>query len=278
MKTIIAFVVCATLLLSVASLAQVEVDARKVVDSYKDAVVTVTIVVNIKESYEGKTDSQEQKHTTTATVIDPSGLAVTSLAEVSPDSYMDDSDRSSGYSFSVETKDVRIKTADGTEIPADVVLRDKDLDLAFIRPKTKPEKPLASIDLTSASKPQVLDEVVVLTRLGQAANRSPAARLDRIESVLTKPRTLYILNNLHEELGIPAFTLDGKCVGVLVLRYAMSGSRGEDNDSYLAVVPCATLANAAVQAKEAKAEAKPPAKPEAKPETKPAAPAKPSAK
>jgi len=261
MIKIISAVVCAMLLLGAPGLAQVEVEARKVVDAYKDTVVTVQVVVNIKESYEGKTDSQEQRHTTTATVIDPSGLAVTSLTEISPDSYMDDSDRTSGYSFSVEMKDVRIKTADGTEVPADVVLRDKDLDLAFIRPKTKPQKPLPAIDLTNASTPQVLDQVVVLTRLGQAANRAPAARLDRIESVLTKPRTLYVLNNLHEELGIPAFTLDGKCVGVLVLRYATTSSRSEDSDTCLAVVPCATLANAAAQAREAK----PPAKSEAKP-------------
>lgn len=259
MRTIIASVVCATLLLSVGCFAQVEVDARKVADSYKDAVVTVQIVVNIKESYNGKSDSREQKHTTTATIIDPSGLAVTSLSEISPDSYLDESDRSSGYSMSVETKDLRIKTADGTEIPADIVLRDKDLDLAFIRPKTKPEKPLPFVDLASASTPQVLDQVVVLSRLGQAANRSAAARLDRVESVLTKPRTLYILNNVHDELGIPAFTLDGKCVGVLVLRYAMAASRDESSDSYLAVIPCATLANAAVQAKEAKPLTTPPA-------------------
>lgn len=266
MRNIIASVVCATLLLGVGCVAQVEVEARKVVDAYKDAVVTVQVVVNVKETYEGKTDSQEQKHTTTATIIDPSGLAVTSLSEVSPDSYyMDQFDRTSGYSVSVEMKDVRIKTADGTEIPADVVLRDKDLDLAFIRPKTRPEKPLPAIDLANASTPQVLDQVVVVSRLGQAANRAPAARLDRIESVLTKPRTLYVLNNLHEELGIPVFTLDGKCVGVLVLRYAATSSRSDESDSYLAVVPCTTLANTAAQAKEGK----PSAKPEANPPTSP---------
>jgi len=272
------FVVCMTLVVGAACLAQVEVDARKVADSFKDSVVTVQIVVNIKESYNGKTDSQEQKHTTTATVIDPSGLAVTSLSEVSPDSYMDESDKSNGYNFSVETKDVRIKTADGTEIPSDIVLRDKDLDLAFIRPKTKPEKPLAAVDLANASTPQVLDQVVVLSRLGQAANRSSAVRLDRIESVLTKPRTLYILNNMHDEVGIPAFTLDGKCVGVLVLRYALTTSRDESSDSYLAVIPCTTLANAAAQAKEAKPTAKPAANPSPKPEVKPAAAPKAPAK
>lgn len=261
MVKIVSAVVCATVLLGSPGLTQVEAEARKVVDTYKDAVVTVQVVVNIKESFEGKTDSQEHRHSTTATVIDPSGLAVTSLTEISPDSYMDEADRTSGYSFSVETKDVRIKTADGTEIPADVVLRDKDLDLAFIRPKTKPQAPLPAIDLKNASTPQVLDQVVVLTRLGQAANRAPAARLDRIEAVLTKPRTLYVLNNLHEELGIPAFTLDGKCVGILVLRYAATSPRSEDSDTYLAVVPCTTLANAAAQAKEAKLQTKPAASP-----------------
>lgn len=253
-----------TLLLGSACSAQLEVDARKIVEASKDAVVTVDIVVDAKMTYNGKTDKAEEKHTTTATVIDPSGLAVTSLTQVSPDTAMDQSEKEDGYSYSIETKDIRMKTADGTEISADIVLRDPDLDLAFIRPKTKPEKPVPFVDMTSSATAQVLDQVVVVSRLGQAANRSAAATLDRIESVVTKPRTFYIINsNLHDELGVPAFAMDGKCLGVLVLRYLSTGRPGSSDDYYLAVIPCSKIASAAQQAKDAKGPAKAPAKPTA---------------
>lgn len=250
--------ISATLLLCGTCFAQMEVDARKIVDASKDAVVTVDIVVDAKMTYNGKTEKAEEKHSTTATVIDPSGLVVTSLTQVSPDTTLDQSQKEDGYSYSVETKDVRIKTADGTEIPADIVLRDRDLDLAFIRPKTKLDKPIAFVDMAVAGTAQVLDQVLVVSRLGQAANRSSAARLDRIESVVSKPRTFYIINNsLHDELGVPAFAMDGKCIGVLVLRYMSTTHSESDSDYYMTVIPCATIANAAQQAKAAKAPDKP---------------------
>lgn len=276
-------VLVGTLTLCTVCFAQVEVDARKVADTYKDAVVTVDLVIEMSMTYEGQTDKRELKHSTTATIIDPEGLAVASLTQVSPDSSRDESaDSGSRY----DLKDVKIRTADGTEIPADVVLRDRDLDLAFIRPKVKPAQPLAYLDLKNASSPQILDQVVILSRLGQLANRATSARLERVESVVTKPRTFYVVNGtFHQELGVPVFTLDSKCVGLLVVRMNTSGrdSGSSSGQAYLSVLPCSTLANAAEQAKTAKPEVKPEPKPEAKPAAKPATkpaakPAKPAAK
>lgn len=232
--------------------AQVEVDARKIADAYKDAIVTVDLVVEIRMSYEGQTDKRETKHSTTATIIDPDGLAVASLTQVSPDSYRDPDDMDTTY----EIKDVKIRTAGGEDIAADVVLRDRDLDLAFIRPKAKPEKPLPYLDLANASSPQILDQVVILSRLGQLANHAPSARLDRVESVVTKPRTFYIIDGtMHQQLGIPVFTLDSKCVGILVVRLNMSRSYDRSGERmYLSVLPCPTLAKVAAHAKTAKPE------------------------
>jgi hypothetical protein len=245
-----------TLLPCAACLAQVEVEARKIADTYKDAIVTVDLVTDVKITYEGQTEKSEQKHSTTATIIDPDGLAVTSLTQVSPDSYRDQSDSSNSYRSDI--KDIKIRTADGTEIPADLVLRDRDLDLAFIRPKVKPAQPLAYLDVTKSSSPQVLDQVVVLSRLGQLANHASSARLDRIESVVTKPRTFYVIDGtFHQELGVPVFSLDSKCVGILVVRLNPSASRASSDASrqmYLSVLPCSTLANAMQQAKTAKPE------------------------
>jgi len=273
--TLILAALVAMLLPGTACRAQVEVEARKIADTYKDAIVTVDLVIDIKSSYEGQTDKRETKHSTTATVIDPDGLAVASLTQVSPDSYFDPSDSGD---VTYDIKDVRIKTADGTDIPADVVLRDRDLDLAFIRPKTKPAQPLPYLDLTKSSSPQLLDQVVILSRLGQLANHASSARLDRVESIVTKPRTFYIINGtMHQELGIPVFTLDSKCVGILVVRLNTSKAASGGERMYLSVLPCSTLANVAQQAKTAQPEVlttKPPAKPLPKPvTTKPTKPA-----
>ncbi len=145
--------------------------------------------------------------------------------------------------------------------------------------KKAPETPMKFVDISQSSSPQVADPVVVLSRLGQVGNRMLSVRFDRVQAVVTKPRTLYVIN--ADRLGCPVFALDGKPVGTIVIRTSGARSgRGSTfspmEDIMMAVLPCATVMKAAQQAKEA-----PPEKPAAAPPTKPApkmTPAKPPAK
>jgi hypothetical protein len=112
-----------------------------------------------------------------------------------------------------------------------VVLRDTDLDLIFIRPTEPPAKPMPVVNFAKPGTLQLLDEVVVLNRLSAAGNRTPAVSLGRIESVLMKPRTFYVLGQTTwgYSLGAPVFALDGKVAGLVLLRNTkteMETSRG----------------------------------------------------
>src|SRR5205085_2392831 len=132
--------------------------------------------------------------------------------------------------FKMETtiSDVKILLADGKDIAAGVVLRDKDLDLAFVRPKTKPEQALPFVDLKENGAPKVLDRVVTINRLGKVANRQASASLEHIEAVVTKPRTLYFPGSALTMTGTgsPAFLLDNKVIGVFVTRTIADKSGG----------------------------------------------------
>ena len=123
---------------------------------------------------------------------------------------------------------MKILLDDGTELPAEIVLRDKDLDLAFIRPKTKPASPMAAVDLTKSAPAQLLDQVITLNRLNSAAGRAYAASVERISAVIQKPRTFYIPDSTMTSttLGSPAFALDGNIVGVMVMRAVSSKGGG----------------------------------------------------
>src|SRR5579862_6558239 len=163
---------------------------RDVLAKSGSAVVTVKLAIKQSVSMGGRDSKSESKTETTGTVIDPSGLTVVSLATTDPSSTMKDTyaraiaargGDMSQFKFESELSDVKIVLADGTEIAADVVLRDKDLDLAYLRPSDKPAKPLPFIDLTKDAKAQILDEVIILNRLSQAANRAPAISVGRIE-------------------------------------------------------------------------------------------------
>ena len=54
--------------------------------------------------------------------------------------------------------------------------------------------------------------------------RAPAVSIGRIEAIVEKPRTFYLLGESMwaYSLGAPVFSLDGKLVGILFLRTAKS--------------------------------------------------------
>lgn len=234
-------------------------ECRKICKANEDAVVILQLVLETTSSYEGTSEKEQQKITATGTVLDPSGLVVASLTEVNPsEMYNRFYEEDSEFQTSSKVVDAKIRLADGTEIPADFVLRDQDLDLAFLKPKKPVTKPLAYINLADSQSPDLLDELIVLCRLGTSAGKLVGATVDRVRAVITKPRTFYVLNSsVHSSVGGPAFTPEGKLAGITLIRYAASksfdrGSRGGmDEVMSLVVLPCSTLSTIAEQAKKA---------------------------
>ena len=199
---------------------------RDVFKQHRQSVVTVQIVVKSKFSMGGMGgQSNESRQDVTGTIIDSSGLTVLSLAATDPGQMVQNvmsglSDEDSRFKIETELSDVKILLEDGTEVPAEVVLRDKDFDLAFVRPKTAITAQLAPLDLTKSAKVEILDQVIALNRLGNAAGRAYAASVERISAIVERPRLFYVPETSFTTtaLGAPAFTLDGKVVGLFVMR------------------------------------------------------------
>jgi hypothetical protein len=199
---------------------------KKIMNSYKDAVVKVEVVVQSKFVMNGsEMGDREFKSEVTGTVVDPSGLVLVSLTTIDPSKFMDSLMRGMGSDMKMEMKldlkGVKIILPNETELDAKIVLRDKDLDMAFIRPKQKPTKAMASINMNDRSNPQHLDEIVILGRLSKVANYAPSVMSARIAAVVTKPHTFYIPQvegGDMGDIGTPAFTMDGKLVGLILMR------------------------------------------------------------
>jgi Trypsin-like peptidase domain len=228
---------------------------RDIFKTHQHAVVTVQAVLKIS----GAGRSTESRQDLTGTVVDPSGLTVLALSACDPSEMYQRmmSDQSAQYKLDIEVTDIKMLLDDGTEIPAEIVLRDKDLDLAFIRPKTKPARAMAAIDLAKSSAAQLLDQVVTLNRLNSAAGRAYAASVERITAVLQKPRTFYVPDSTMTSttLGSPAFALDGSLVGVFVMRSigaADGGARNYRDSMTTIILPAEDILKAAKQAPEAK--------------------------
>lgn len=260
---------------------------RAVFKQHQRAVVTVQVVMKSKMSFGGLgSDSGEDKQDLTGTVIDPSGLTVLALSATDPMSMIRNmlggmGEEGARFKFDTELTDVKILLEDGTELPAEVVLRDKDLDLAFIRPKTKPAQPMPAVDLTQSGQADILDQVITLNRLGKAAGRAYAASVERISAVVQKPRLFYVPESTMTTttLGSPAFLLDGKILGICVIRsVSTEGARMslfslQPPGLTGIILPAADVLKVAKQAPEAKGDAAKPA--EKKEDTAPAKPANP---
>jgi S1-C subfamily serine protease len=226
--------VCASLLtlLSEPSAAQDgRVAARDVVKKWQAAIVNVRIVLKMRMSMGGREmQASDDPVDTVGTVIDPSGLTVLSLGALNPGALMSKimgANSGSGTDPQVEITseptEVKIRLSEGQELPARIVLRDEDLDLAFLRPVKKPDKPLVSVDLNQSAKPSLLDQVLVLTRLGRVGGWTAGASLHDVGAIIERPRTFYVLAGTTSSMGTPAFLTNGRIVGLLTLRQIEAG-------------------------------------------------------
>ena len=252
----------ATLAAPPASGDEVAVKGRKILEDNKEAVVTIQLVLKQKVTFPGgPSQENESKTEATGTVISPDGLTVVSLSITDPTSLLETmmaGTANSGLKMETELRDVKILLGDGSEVPAEVILRDKDLDMAFIRPLKKPETPFAFIDPYNPAEPQYLDQVITLNRMGRVAGRAYSASVERIDAIVTKPRTFYIPGRdaTQTGLGSPAFTVDGDFIGVFFIRAikstgggSMRSMLGGSGDNITTVIlPAIDITNAAEQA------------------------------
>lgn len=250
--------------------------ARQVFEKHQNSVVWVTAVMKMRAggALGGMFGRQEQKVDAVGTVIDKSGLTVLSYTMLDPTAMLNAAMAGAGggglgeekIEFKSELSGVKIRLADGTEVAAKLVLKDDDLDLAFVLPTEKGKKlPFLSLDAKAeAPKVKALDPIIGVWRLPQALDRQAAVGVGRVAAVVNKPRTFYVCSGV-ESIGAPTFLGDGTPLGIMVFRkqtmdtgmrgmFSMSGSSGMS----AVVVPAADVMEVAQQALSKKDE--PPAK------------------
>jgi hypothetical protein len=194
-------------------------DAAKQVLARAEPVVTVQLVVKRRYVVQGREQgSADQKLEITGTTLQPDGLTVVSDFTSNPAGLFSSEERE-GPKVDTDTTDVKIVLRDGREIPSRFVLRDRDLDLAFVIPVEKGLN-LPSLGLEKGVVPEPLDDLVLLYRLGRSMNREAAATVASVRSVVKKPRTFLVPGFIEglQSLGCPAFDAKGRAVGLVVLR------------------------------------------------------------
>lgn len=227
--------------------------ARKALQNYDKAIISLSAVIKIEVKGAETSGSPEQKTHTIATIIDPSGLAVAPLANWAPSFHTS----RGGRTIEVESlvQEAKYRLCDGTEVQARLVLKDEDLDLAFLAPLEPLDKAtqakIACVPLNeSVAQPEMLDPTVLITRTGEDLNYIPTMVLGRIVSLVSTPRTCYVSSN--GGLGVPVFNKEGKLLGMICRCVKAEGGDGTSRSGLLSqlILPVADIAKLVPQAKE----------------------------
>jgi S1-C subfamily serine protease len=234
---------------------------RALVKRYADAIVSVELVVTLKMKMgEKEAPPREQRIEVNGTVISPTGLTVTTLGQVDPQATLEALRAGSGGGnrgieiVGSEFKEVKLRLANGTEVPARFVLKDADLDLAFMAPEVTPEnasREFPYVKLDEFTGGALLDEFFYLGRAAKVQQRVPLVRTTEIIGMVERPRRLYLLTEQSPQwMGTPVFNAAGRVLGITLQHFA-NGQR-----SGLIVLPAEDIAEMAKQAAAAQAAVK----------------------
>lgn len=222
--------------------------------AHKDSVLFLSAVVEIEVTAgDSPSKKEERKVELIGTVIGADGLIVVPLSTLDVASAVDGrmvNGPKGPVKLSAKgtTKEVKILMPDGTEVEAKVAFKDPDLDLAFIRPEKPDAVKLTPVKIADSAPMGLLDEVIILGRLGKDLNREPVVLTNEVISIVTKPRTFAKVGG--QSLGMPVFNKDGKFVGIGINRFSAKGdSENQGPMPSNVVLPAADLAESAAQAK-----------------------------
>jgi hypothetical protein len=199
---------------------EVEAACQKLVKDQTSALVTVKFVLKVKMGGPfGSMGDQENEEEAGGVMIEPSGLVLVSNTQLGGFAGMMRRFMGSmAGEISAIPTDLKVLVGDDTEgVEAELLARDTELDLAWVKIKEPGDKRFAAADLSKSAKPRLGQKLLVLSRMGKYFDRTPLVRETRIAGFASKPRELYVLSGAGG-LGLPVYTADGQLVGVTIVQ------------------------------------------------------------
>jgi len=245
---------------------------RSTAEQTRRALVTIRVVLKLKIGFGGQGQDQEQKMEVSGVVIDPSGLTLASAASIDPSGALRRmaGGQASRMRLEAEVKETTLLLEDGTEVEADVVLKDTDLDLAFLVPREAGRKFTAVTLRKRTGTVPLLTEIFVVGRLGKLASRALAVATGEVRAYVRGPAPYYVTDGETSSFtGAVAYTADGVPLGVFVNRFSstpdargggmLDGAFGRGGSDVVMTVlrPAEKILELAAQAKTMKPPTKP---------------------
>lgn len=197
-----------------------ETDFQTLIGQRSPALVTIKFVLKVKMGgMMASMGDSENEQEITGVMIRPDGLVLCSNTQLGGTAGMMRRVLGSLGEVTTTPTDLKVLIGDDTEgVEAELVARDTELDLAWVRIKQPAAQEYAHVDFAAAAEPKLGDRLLSLRRMGKYFDRVPIVSEARVAAVTRKPRPLLVPSSTLGALGLPAFTADGKVVGVNVLQ------------------------------------------------------------
>jgi S1-C subfamily serine protease len=241
-----AIFVAALAMLSAPLYAQQEADFQKLLADKASAIVTVKFVLKVKSTW-GESDNEQEA---SGVMIEPHGLVLCSNTMLG------------GYSVwarhaggTSTPTDIKVLVGDDTEgLEAELIARDSELDLTWVRIKDPRDKEFTCVDLNASAAARIGERLYSVSRLGRYFDRVPFVSEGRVGGITSKPRRLYIPSDGAGALGLPVYNAAGNVIGVLVSQMPepdeMEGAGSSWYYSSAMILPAPEVLKATRRAKE----------------------------
>lgn len=207
----------------------VEEKARALLEKYSPTLVVVTVKGQLTATTSGDPlPDREQHRRTLGVTIGDDGLVVVSNAAIDASIGLEGQQAKlenkvvTIQSAKLEFKEVEISYGDSVLLHGKVVRQDPEADLAFILPDAAEAKAVnktfEKVDLSQfAATAQAADRVIGLSRASAVYGYMATLQMGRITGVYKGDRTFFV-SDVGTAQGVVLFTLDGKPVGITVVR------------------------------------------------------------
>lgn len=164
--------------------------------------VTVRFVLKVKNRA-GDSDAERES---TGVMLDPGGLILCSNSDFALSRVRRDA--------TATPTEIKVLIGDDTEgVPAKLVARDSELDLAWLQISESSGQPFSAIVTTDIADADIGEQLYSVSKLDKFFDRAPAVRVARISAITSKPRRVYLPGAQLSDFGLPVYNAAGKLVG-----------------------------------------------------------------
>lgn len=186
------------------------------------AIVTVKFNLAVNLGRMSGNTEQESPSEVTCVMIDPAGVAVCSNNQINGNiDLIRKMAPAQAGTMSATPRDVQV-IIDTHDAPydADIIVRDSELDLAWVRIREPGDRPHDFIDFSAGMAATVGEEVFFVRRTGSGFGRIPVISAIRIGGSTSAPRDLYLPGSpINNGAGLPVVNSSGNAVGLVVTLY-----------------------------------------------------------